>query len=63
MTTYAVFAVHAFSNSELKLPEAARCGSKEVAESIVDALKKERFTSGGKRLKRYSAVFMREVEE
>lgn len=60
MITYLVFAVHAFSNGSDEPEPLLRTQSREIAEAIVAQLKEQRFTVEGRRLKRYSSVFMQQ---
>lgn len=65
MTTYLVFAMHAFSNTDGSVsPEPVlRTQSKDIAEAIVAKLRNEKFSAGeGRRLLRYSSVFIQEAE-
>jgi hypothetical protein len=63
--TFAVFAAHAFSNATDNPPEIFRTESKDIAVRIAEQMRNERFTdkSSGKslRLRRYSAVIVKEI--
>ena len=62
--TYAVFTQHSFSNTATA-SEYMRSASRDVAEAVAAKLMTEKFTerASGKRLKRYSVVYVEEIKE
>jgi hypothetical protein len=61
--TYQIFAAHAFSNNNAPLSPITQTTSRKLADQIVSKLKAERFTTcEGRKVLRYSDVFMRELQ-
>jgi hypothetical protein len=64
MAVFVIYAAHAHTNTSGDPPEVTRTHNREIAESIADKLRVQKFTTKeGVRVKRYSAVYVRELAD